>query len=130
MRLNKIFSQKQSVVKQRIPQEHDAYLMFKPFMGIYVDVRKTENSEIRIPINIQPTQTYTTTYVSTVHSRHKNAYFQLVVCLGKFPNFIRIFNNYMKELSVKQFFTSKTFTLFLLKNNRQKNYLAPKNDEF
>ena len=82
--------------------------MFKLFMGIDVNVRKTENSEIRIPINIQPTQTYTTTYVSTVHSRHKKH----IMCLRsdtllglhiKYPK--NVFNNFFQGVNARNHLT-------------------------
>ena len=59
-------------ITQRISKQHDAY--YFDVQAIYGHLRRrTENSEIRILVNIQPTQTHTTTYVSTKHSRHKNA---------------------------------------------------------
>ena len=47
-------------------------LMLKPFMGTCVNMRNTENYEIRILLYKQPTNfAHTMTYVST-YSRHKN----------------------------------------------------------
>ena len=38
-------------------RKHDAYLMIKPFMGIYVNVQNTETSEIRILVYEPDTNT-------------------------------------------------------------------------
>ena len=67
-------------IKQYIPNEHDVY--YFDAQAIYGHLRRhTENRELRNwnPRKIQPTQTHTTTYVSTVHSRHKNADFLAIL---------------------------------------------------